>query len=132
MAKSMKSGGGDRPSAQPRRLTKRSQLLYYLPIHEARSGERLGVLGDLSPEGLLIVGERKWDPGHRFKVQVKPGNATELLGDVELNADIEIRWAAQDANPSLYLSGALFQNLSPEQEEVIQQMLHRLGLLHQQ
>lgn len=131
MAKPVEPGGGDRPSNQPRRLKKRSQLLYYLPVIERRSGERLGVLGDLSPEGLLLVSERRMDPGHRYHVRVAPDNATELLGDVELNAEIEVRWATQDANPSLYIAGTQFHGLGPEEHEIIQILLQRLGLLRE-
>ncbi len=111
-----------------RRAHKRSQLLYYLPVVDAGTGVRLGVLADLSLEGLLLVGEHRLEPGRRVKVQIYGDPTSELAGDVELILEGEVRWSGRDANPSRFAAGIHFLHPDASTHQAVRTVLQRLGI----
>lgn len=112
-----------------RRQEKRTSLLYYLPIHDAADGTRLGVLGDLSREGLLLIGERSYPTGYRLQLQIRGDPGSELAGDVHVTLTAEVRWSAPDLNPNYTATGLHLHNPSAETRAALEQLLQRLGLL---
>ncbi|GEM_PF-1007931 len=121
---------GYRPQIQRlRRGEKRSHLLYYLPVHDGNDGTRLGVLGDLSPEGLLLIGERAFTPGQRLQLQIRGEPGSEIAGDVRVDVTAEARWSGPDLNPSYTATGVRFVRMDEPTRRAIETLLHELGLL---
>lgn len=110
-----------------RRTGKRSHLLYYLPVFNAVSGERLGVLADISAGGLLIVGHQRQPIGQQLRLRIEGEQGSKLAGEVSLSVDAEVRWSAQDVNPSYVATGMRFLELDAETREHVEEILHRLG-----
>ncbi|ABM61731.1 PilZ domain-containing protein [Halorhodospira halophila] len=126
------SGGktGYRPQIQRlRRGEKRSHLLYYLPVHDGNDGGRLGVLGDLSADGLLLIGNRAFTPGQRLQLQIRGEPGSEIAGDVRIDVTVEARWSAPDLNPAYTATGVRFVGLDEATRSAIEGLLHDLGLL---
>ncbi|MCG5547400.1 PilZ domain-containing protein [Halorhodospira halochloris] len=110
-----------------RRTGKRSHLLYYLPVFNAVSGERMGVLADLSLGGLLIVGHQRQAIGEQLRVRIEGEKGSRLAGEIGLTVDAEVRWSAQDVNPSYFATGMRFLNIDEQMQQHIEEILHRLG-----
>ncbi len=122
--------GGYRPQIERlKRHEKRSHLLYYLPIHDSGNGERLGVLGDLSRDGLLLVGPRPYQPGQRLHLRIQGEPGSELAGDIALEVTGEVRWSAPDANPAYTATGIRLLESDAETRRQLEELLERLGLL---
>ncbi|MBK5935930.1 MAG: PilZ domain-containing protein [Halorhodospira halophila] len=121
---------GYRPQIQRlRRGEKRSHLLYYLPVHDGNDGTRLGVLGDLSPDGLLLIGDRAFTPGQRLQLQIRGEPGSEIAGDVRIDVTAEARWSAPDVNPAYTATGFRLANPDERTRHAIETLLHDLGLL---
>lgn len=122
-------GGGYQPRfTRFRRQSKRSSLLYYLPIQDADSGARLGMLADLSPGGLLMLGEQPHSIGERLRLRLKGPADSELTEGLTLAVDAEVRWSAPDVNPAYHATGVRFLGVDEATRERIEALLIRLGM----
>lgn len=110
-----------------RRTGKRSHLLYYLPVFNAASGERIGVLADISAGGLLIVGHQSQPLGAHLRLRIEGEEGSKLAGEIGLTIDAEVRWSAQDVNPSYVATGMRFISLDEQTQQHLEEILHRLG-----
>ena len=122
-------GGGSGHVQRWMRREHRSHLVYYLPIHDARTDDRLGVLADLSPEGLLLIGDRSYPAGTRLRLRIRGEAGSEIAGDVDITVTAESRWSAPDANPSYTATGMRFLEPDDATRSAIQDLRARLGLL---
>ncbi len=125
---------GGKGSYQPRikrlqREEKRSHPLYYLAIFDALDGTQLGVLGDLSPKGLLLIGTRSFPSGQQLRLRIQGDPGSEITGDVDLILPAEARWSAPDANPAYTATGMRFLEQDPATRSTVQDLVHRLGLV---
>ncbi len=111
-----------------RRTHRRAQLLYYLPVIDATTDVRLGVLADLSLEGLLLVGEHRLEPGRSLTVRIVGDPNSELAGDVDLTLDGEVRWSGRDVNPSRFAAGIRFLRPDAATHQAVRTVLRRLGI----
>ncbi|MBK1726650.1 PilZ domain-containing protein [Halorhodospira neutriphila] len=111
-----------------RRQSKRSSLLYYLPIQDADSGARLGLLADLSPGGLLMLGEQPHRTGERLRLRLEGPADSELTEGLALSVDAEVRWSAPDVNPAYHATGVRFLNVDEQAQARIEALLTRLGM----
>ncbi|MBK1735277.1 hypothetical protein CKO15_08250 [Halorhodospira abdelmalekii] len=110
-----------------RRSGERSHLLYYLPIFDAERQTRIGVLADLSAQGLLLVGHERYAIGQRLRLHIAGESGSELAGSVALSILAEVRWSAPDVNPAYVATGVRFVELDSELEQEIQTLIQRLG-----
>lgn len=120
--------GGYKPKLERfRRTGRRSHLLYYLPVFNALTGKRLGVLADISHGGLLIVGHQRQAIGEQLRLRIESEKGSKLAGEIGLTVDAEVRWSAKDVNPSYVATGVRFIELDEQTQEHLEEILHRLG-----
>lgn len=108
-----------------RRSLKRRHLIYYLRVFNRQSGDLLGHVVDITPEGLMIVGEESLPLNKTFSISMKL--PTELAGVEELNFEGETRWSRKDVNPEFYATGLHMTGLAEEHIELIRTLVNEFG-----
>jgi len=94
---------------QIQRKLRRRHLIYYLRVFERDTGELLGHLVDLTPEGVLLMGERALEPGTSLTMTMDL--PTEICGKPKLQFVGHCVWSRQDPNTGLHDSGFRLDDL---------------------
>lgn len=93
-------------SASPeddQRNDRRRHLIYNIAVLKADTGEEIGRLADISPEGLLIASPAKLPLKERSTLTFKLPENCQRYDNVVFEA--EARWHKDDANPDYELTG---------------------------
>lgn len=104
-------------SVQENRTVDRRGLVFYLRVFDQATQYILGHLTDISTAGLMLVSERKIDPGSLFEVRVILPK--EVMGRTELPLKITCCWCSPDAIPEFYAAGFQFEEISLSQKKLI-------------
>lgn len=90
-------------NAANKRGLKRHNLVYYLRVFDAGSGEVLGYLVDINAKGLMLVCDNKIEPNACYSMVLRWRNQK---GEVQI-AEFEgiCRWCRPDVNPSFFGAG---------------------------
>jgi hypothetical protein len=108
-----------------KRKTKRRFLLYYMRIYDAANRQQIGNLVDITPAGIMIVGEHPIPEGLTMHLRV------ELTDEVAEKPYMEFpvlsKWCKPDVTPDLYNTGFEILELTPEDKEIIQQINSEFG-----
>jgi hypothetical protein len=108
-----------------RRNRKRVYVMFYSRIRDRRSGELVGHLVDLTPDGALVVSETPIEVGTALPLQM------ELPDDIStkqfLRFDAQVTWCRQDVDPSFCDMGFCLQDVPPEDVAVIQKFIDAYG-----
>ncbi len=88
-----------------KRIEKRRHLYIYLKVQDTHSGMELGRLANLTSNGLLMVGKKKYESGESIDVTID-------LEGLEINSPLQkidvhvtTRWSRQDVNPDYFVTG---------------------------
>ncbi len=108
-----------------RRKQHRRHLIFYLRLQDARTGELLGYLGDISPEGLLMISERPCAVGR--KVHLRMLLPHEIEGHASVEIEGEVRRCAPDYNPQFHAVGIQVEPLPEDTLRVMNELLREMG-----
>lgn len=85
------------------RQSPRHRVVHVLKVFDDETGVRLGHVGDVSPEGLLLAGTKEIERGTRkqlcIEIPLENGETDELL------LDAESRWSGLDTETGAWLTG---------------------------
>ncbi len=104
-------------NVRDKRKLERHSLVYYIPLHDQKSGQMLAHMVDVNVRGFLASSDKPFLSGslHRFRMQ------SEM--DFELNDEVEFNaiclWCRQQGAGDVYDAGFKFINLSPMARQVI-------------
>ena len=108
-----------------RRTRKRVYRMFYSRIRDRHSGDLIGHLVDLTPEGLLVVSETPIEVGQVVFMQM------ELPEDVSekqfIKFDVQAAWCRTDMDPSFYDLGFQFVEILPEDLSIIRHFIEAYG-----
>ena len=108
---------------EQRRL-KRWQLVNYLRVFDASSGELVGHLVDLNQEGIMLLGSETLPCDQEFHLRM------QLLRDSNVS-EIHLRayslWSKQDTDPHLVKTGFQLLHLDEKQSNFLQSLIAELG-----
>ena len=111
---------------QDRRESGRRHLLYYLDVIDESTGELLGQLGDITPDGLLVISSQPLGMEEERNLRVKLPRVREFS-----NADLVVRvapcWKSPDVNPDLFCSGFQFVDPDDGVRNNVEQLIRILG-----
>jgi len=107
------------------RKTKRRYLLYYMRIYDAATRQQIGNLVDITPGGIMIVGEHQIPEGIIMHLRM------ELTSEVSEKTYLEFaarsKWSKPDVTPNMYNSGFEILDLEPEDVEIVQRIIDEFG-----
>ncbi|MDA0577786.1 MAG: hypothetical protein O3B24_06780 [Verrucomicrobia bacterium] len=107
------------------RKLKRFQLITTLVALDPMGVKQVGVVVDLTVEGLGLSVMEALEVGRRYSMRV-------LLPDTLNGVDHFLvtgacRWCRRASNPDLYDVGMLLENVPPDITEIIEEVIRRFG-----
>lgn len=114
-------------AGRDKRQFKRRSLYYYLQVLDSKTGREMGRLVDIHVAGLLLISPQRYEGGEEFDVRIPLEDISlkSMSGNLDLRA--VVRWSNQDVNPDYYVTGMQFKNISPDQEDAIEELVRIIG-----
>ncbi len=109
--------------SEHQRKLKRVQLVTVLPVLDRNSGDELGHVMDTTIEGMGLRTREEYTPGELLDMQIKLPD--EILDFETVDVDGRCMWVSSDDNPDLFRAGFQFENLMPDAEAVIDELIRR-------
>ena len=113
-----------------RRKETRRKLMAFTPVYDLHPKVLLGYLGDLTLRGALVIGTNLTTINKETTLEI---NFPSELSDTPAHSvtiPARIAWCRMDENPQYYNVGIEFTEVTPEQEELFQQILERYHFRH--
>jgi hypothetical protein len=111
---------------EERRHFRRRHVIYYSRVYERSTGELIGHVMDITPEGIKLISEQPITLNKRFHFRI------DLPDDITLKEymyfDAESVWCSPDVNPDFYNTGFRVSKMSPEDAEFLTRMIDETGL----
>ncbi len=92
------------------RKSRRKNLLYYLKVRDAKTGETIGRAIDISRGGIRLCGRDPISEAVKFDFSVDLPKS--WYNDRPLTFKAKSLWTAKDINPDLYVTGFSFEDIS--------------------
>lgn len=111
---------------QERRDIHRRHLMFHLRVYDADSGRELGTLTDVSPEGLLVTGDRRLTLGRRFRMfmQLPPA----LAAHERIDFAATVAWSSNEVNPAFHDTGFRDLELDEADRAVLEALMDEFDL----
>jgi hypothetical protein len=115
------------PTLNEKRKLKRRHLIYYLRVFSLPAGELLGHLVDITPEGLMIIGENPIPTEQDYLLHMDL--PSEIMGKEKLEFRATSKWSRKDVDPSFYGSGFQLIDVTTEDLKIIKRLIKDFGFL---
>ncbi len=115
----MKSHAGEQ------RKVKRSHLIYYLRVFDRESGNLLGHLVNITPDGIMLVGESPVEAGRQFQLRMQLKSI--MGGKNHIDFEAESLWSNNDINPDFFDSGFKLLKIDSSDQVIIQELINDYG-----
>ena len=107
---------------QERRSIKRIKISYYVPIVNAESYEKLGILSEITIKGLLVDAQKTLPIDQQFKLRLDLND--ESFDHPFINFKAKVRWVRPDRfEPGFYNIGFEMMDLSSFDIRVIEKIM---------
>jgi hypothetical protein len=100
-----------------KRKSDRQRTNSYFAICNADDGQPLGSLGNITTDGMMVIGRQPFIAGQAIKLRIEWPDAID--GHRQLTLDSECRWCQHSLEHELYFIGFKFQEVSSEIMEII-------------
>ena len=115
---------------EERRKEPRKKLMSFTPVYDAHKGMVLGYLGDLTPQGAMLIGEHPLEADSRLSLSFEvPGDGPDT-NPRRMTVPARVVRCVPDETPHYFKIGMEFLKLSGEQVRLIQALLDRGGFRH--
>ena len=111
---------------EERRRLKREHIMFYSRVFDRETGAFLGYLGDLTPIGAMVIAEHRMEP--ETDVQLRIDLPEDMYPKPILNVAAQSVWCQRDVDPRFYNIGFSFQELSPEDVAIVEQVIQDFRL----
>jgi hypothetical protein len=102
---------------EERRKYPRKPLMFFARVYERDSEDLLGHLGDLTPEGAMIISDHPIATGENLKLSLEIPE--HLLGRNRLNLEVNSVWCKPDLDPHYYNTGFKLLNIREDDTPII-------------
>ena len=101
----------------------RPQLMTFLKVRCAETGQVVGRIIDLTTQGMRLITDEELQIGAEFHlvipIDLGPGRQEEL------RIDACCKWTGPDVNPDLLCAGFEFEEVRPRQEALLARIIQR-------
>ncbi|MGO9410953.1 MAG: PilZ domain-containing protein [Spirochaetia bacterium] len=99
----------------------RTHLIYRLRVFDAKTGRLMGHMTDITPEGMMLIGEKAVKPKKELSVRMDlPRNVME---SGHLSFDAVSKWCRKDASGDFYAMGFQIKSISQEGLAVVRTLI---------
>jgi Tfp pilus assembly protein PilZ len=115
---------------QERRKQNRKNLSAYSQVYDLEEGNFLGYLGDLTPSGAMIIGEKCMEIEREVTLQlIVP--ALEGHAARRLSIPARVAWCEPDVSPQFHNIGFEFKEVSDEQRRTLEAIMQAYEFHHE-
>jgi hypothetical protein len=99
----------------------RTHLIYRLRVFNAKTGKLLGHMTDITPEGMMLIGEKAVKPKKELTLRMDlPRNVME---SGHLTFEAVSKWCRKDSSGDFYAMGFQIKSISPEGLAVVRTLI---------
>ena len=111
---------------QNQRKESRKKLIAFTLVYDLLHKKLIGYVGDLTPQGVMVIGETALEVGRRLAIGIEFPNEELNEKPQRVVVSSRVAWCRQDEDTPQYLNlGFEFLELSPEGAEIIRAVLDR-------
>lgn len=103
------------------RKQKRKNLIFYLKIHDEKTGNIIGHMANITTQGIMIVSENPLDIGSVLTLKMELPETYHLKKEIMFVA--EVHWCQKDVNPHYYAIGLKFNHIAKDQLDIIAELI---------
>lgn len=109
------------------RKESRWNLMLFLPLHDAGSGELLGYIADISDHGVLLFSAGHIELGVEYAAVIYRKSLEEAMLANGINGDIHFfirsHWVDFDIKPAFHRTGFQLKDVTQENHDKIEQLV---------
>ncbi len=115
-----RAAGRDEAGPDTVRMHDRTRLIYHLRVFDAETGQLLGHMTDINPDGMMLIGEHPVPVVKQYSLRMDlPRN---VMIDRHLTFVAESRWCRRDSSGDFYGMGFRVVRISPEGLAVVNRL----------
>ena len=111
---------------EERRRIKRKYMVFFGRVFDRRSGQLLGNVADITPEGVMVISTQPLPIAQVFRLRLDLPEP--IFGVDHLDLQAESLWSTPDIDPSHYNTGFKLLNISPEDAVLIDKIIQEYGI----
>ncbi|HPH94231.1 MAG TPA: PilZ domain-containing protein [Anaerolineaceae bacterium] len=104
-----------------RRKLTRNHLIHYLRVFNRDTGELLGNMVDISPEGFLLLSDHPIPINTALKFRME--FPEEFMGKKRLDFEAHSVWFKADVNPDLFATGFKIESLDQTDRKILESLI---------
>jgi len=113
-----------------RRRLARKNLMSYSQVFDQHGGTLIGYLADLTPSGVMVIGENPMEAGKDITLQLEVPELSDIP-PARMVLPARVIWCQTDVSPNFQNIGFEFKGVTGEQEKVIQAMIDGYEFHHE-
>jgi hypothetical protein len=107
------------------RKESRKKLMAFTPVYELLHKTLLGYVGDLTPQGVMVIGEKSIEVDKQLTLGIEFPESLPETPAVRVVIPVRAAWCKPDDSPQYFNIGLEFTDVSPENARVIEAILER-------
>ncbi len=107
------------------RIMTRKELVFYLEISNADTGEMLGHIVDLTTRGCKVVNKDGFAKGESYSLKFSLPDGRYGVPDITFNAIS--RWTKPDINPDYLVTGFEIIRLGANERKIVRKLMDHFG-----
>ncbi|MFZ6026927.1 MAG: PilZ domain-containing protein [Chloroflexota bacterium] len=111
---------------EERRKLRRRHVIYYSRVYERSTGELIGHVIDITPEGIKLISEQPIPVETHFHFRIDLPE--EIMGRGYMFFEADSIWCAADANPDFYNTGFRVNGMDEQDVIFLNRMIDETGL----
>ena len=105
-----------------RRKEPRKPLMAYTQVFDLYGGRLLGILGDLTTQGIMVIGDKPLEPGGLITLAIELPELPEVKAS-RITFSSRVAWCEPDISPTYLNIGFEFLEVKPEQAKIIETII---------
>jgi Tfp pilus assembly protein PilZ len=105
-----------------RRKEPRKPLMAYTQVFDLYGGRLVGLLGDLTIRGIMVIGDKPIDTGSSITLAIELPELPEIKAS-RIIFPSRVAWCEQDISPTYFNIGFEFLEVKPEQVRIIETII---------
>lgn len=111
---------------EERRQLKRQHIMFYSRVFDRQTGVFLGYLGNLTPDGAMIISEEALEIEKIYQLRIDLPE--DMYAKSLLNLTARSVWCKEDIDPNFYNVGFSMEGVDDEDVAIINQIIEDYGL----